>query len=83
AQLRSTTDTNQQRAIAVGPGSATFNGFNFSVESVLSDNRGQFLDGLASAADRMGSLTLVALFLPLVAAAGALGGFQLRINEYQ
>ncbi|HVL04434.1 MAG TPA: hypothetical protein VM388_00475 [Acidimicrobiales bacterium] len=83
AQLRSTADANQQRAIAVGPGSATFNGFNFSVESVLSDNRSQFLDGLASAADRMGSLTLGALFLPLLAAAGALGGFQLRINEYQ
>ncbi|HET7719886.1 MAG TPA: hypothetical protein VFK43_07970, partial [Acidimicrobiales bacterium] len=83
AQLRATADPAQQRAIAVGPGSATFNGFNFSVESVLSDNRSQFLDGLASAADRVGSLTLVALFLPLLAAAGALGGFQLRINEYQ
>jgi hypothetical protein len=52
------------------------------VESVLSDNRDQFLDGLASAARRLRSLTLVALLLPLVAAAGALGGFQLRINEY-
>ena len=83
AQLRATADANQQRAIAVGPGSATFNGFNFSVESVLSDNRSQFLDGLAAAADRMGNLTLGALFLPLIAAAGALGGFQLRINEYQ
>lgn len=82
-QLRATADPAQQRTIAVGPGSATFNGFNFSVESVLSDNRSQFLDGLASAADRVGSLTLVALFLPLLAAFGALGGFQLRINEYQ
>jgi hypothetical protein len=81
-QLRATTDAAQARAVAVGPASATFNGFNFSVESVLSDNRSQFLDGLASAADRVGSLTLVALLLPLVAAAGALGGFQLRINEY-
>ncbi|MDP1805304.1 MAG: hypothetical protein Q8K72_09075, partial [Acidimicrobiales bacterium] len=82
-QLRATADPAQQRTIAVGPGSATFNGFNFSVESVLSDNRSQFLDGLASAADRVGNLTLVALFLPLLAAFGALGGFQLRINEYQ
>lgn len=82
AQLRATTDAAQARALAVGPGSATFNGFNFSVESVLSDNRDQFLDGLASAARRLRSLTLVALLLPLVAAAGALGGFQLRINEY-
>jgi hypothetical protein len=81
-QLRATTDAAQARAIAVGPASATFNGFNFSVESVLSDNRSQFLDGLVSAADRVGTLTLVALLLPLLAAAGALGGFQLRINEY-
>ena len=81
-QLRATTDVAQARAVAVGPASATFNGFNFSVESVLSDNRSQFLEGLASAADRLGSLTLIALLLPLVAAAGALGGFQLRINEY-
>lgn len=82
AQLRATTDAAQARAVAVGPASATFNGFNFSVESVLSDNRDQFIEGLASAARRLGSLSLVALFLPLVAAAAALGGLQLRINEY-
>jgi hypothetical protein len=82
AQLRSITNVDQQRAVFVGPTSATFNGFNFSVESVLGDNRDQFLDGLASAADRLGSLTLVALFLPLLAALGALCGFQLRLNEY-
>jgi hypothetical protein len=82
AQLRSITYVDQQRAVFVGPTSATFNGFNFSVESVLGDNRDQFLDGLASAADRLGSLTLVALFLPLLAALGALFGFQLRLNEY-
>ncbi len=81
-QLRSTADAAQARALAVGPGSATFNGFNFSVESVLSDNRDQFLEGLASATDRLRSLDLVALFLPLLAALGALGGFQLRLNEY-
>jgi hypothetical protein len=81
AQLRSITNVDQQRAVFVGPTSATFNGFNFSVESVLGDNRDQFLDGLASAADRLGSLTLVALFLPLLAALGALFGFQLRLNE--
>ena len=82
AQLRATSDATQARAIAVGPASATFNGFNFSVESVLSDNRDQFLDGLASAARRLRSLTLVALLVPLVAALGALGGFELRIHEY-
>jgi hypothetical protein len=82
AQLRATADAAQARALAVGPGSATFNGFNFSVESVLSDNRDQFLEGLASATDRLDYLTLLALFLPLTAALGALGGLQLRLNEY-
>jgi hypothetical protein len=82
AQLRATVDPAQARALAVGPASATFNGFNFSVESVLSDNRGQFLDGLASAANRLGALTLIALLVPIVAALGALGGLQLRLNEY-
>lgn len=81
-QLRSVTNADQQRAVFVGPVSATFNGFNFSVEAVLSDNRDQFFAGLASAGDRLGSLTLVALFLPLLAALGALFGFQLRLNEY-
>ncbi|HEX2047944.1 MAG TPA: hypothetical protein VHF27_09275 [Acidimicrobiales bacterium] len=83
AQLRTTADAAQARSIAVGPGSATFNGFNFSVESVLSDNRDQFLEGLASATDRLRSLNLVALFLPLLAVLVALGGFQLRLNEYR
>ncbi len=82
AQLRTITDAAQARAVAVGPAAATFNGFNFSVESVLSDNRDQFLEGLASSADRLGYLTLIALLVPLVAALGALGGLQLRINEY-
>ena len=82
AQLRATADAAQARALAVGPGSATFNGFNFSVESVLSDNRDQFLEGLKSATDRLRYLSLVALFLPLAATVGALGGFHLRLNEY-
>ncbi|MGI8984879.1 MAG: hypothetical protein ACR2HM_10160 [Acidimicrobiales bacterium] len=82
AQVRAATDPEQQRAAFVGPVSATFNGFNFSVESVLSDNRDQFLDGLASATDRLGTVSLAALLLPLLAALGALAGFQLRLNEY-
>jgi hypothetical protein len=82
AQLRAVTNADQQRAVFVGPVSATFNGFNFSVESVLSDNRDQFLEGLASAGDRLGNLTLAALLAPLLAALGALFGFQLRLKEY-
>ena len=33
------------RRLATGDVSSTFNGFNFSVESVLCDNRAQFLAG--------------------------------------
>lgn len=83
AQLGTTGDANARRAIAVGPGSSTFNGFNFSVESVLGDNRAQFLGGLEDAADRLRFLPAITLFLPLGAAAAALLGFQLRINEYR
>ncbi len=83
ADLTSTSDATQRRAIAVGPSSAAFNGFNFSVESVLGDNRTQFLGGLEDASRRLGGLTAVTLLLPLAAAAAALAGFQLRINEYR
>ena len=83
AEMRAAADADARRAIAVGPGSSTFNGFNFSVESVLSDNRSQFLGGLQDAGDRLRFLPVVALLLPLGAAAAALLGFQLRINEYR
>ena len=42
----------EARAIAVGRSNAEFNGFNFSVEAVLGQSRGQFLAGLETAADR-------------------------------
>lgn len=71
------------RTIAVGPASATFNGFNFSVESVLAENRSQFLDAIARADDRTSALSTITLVLPLLAAAAALAGLQIRINEYR
>ena len=73
----------QARALAVGPVSSTFNGFNFSVESVLAQNRDQFLEGVAAADDRAGGVAIVTILLPLVAMLAALGGFQVRINEYR
>jgi hypothetical protein len=82
-QLSATPDANARRAIAVGPGSSAFNGFNFSVESVLGDNRAQFLGGLQDAADRLRYLPAITLLLPLGAMVIALLGFQLRINEYR
>jgi CHASE3 domain sensor protein len=82
-EITSTTDPARRRAIAVGPSSAAFNGFNFSVESVLGDNRSQFLGGMDDAAQRLGGLTAITLLVPLGAAAAAMLGFRLRIAEYQ
>ncbi|MEM7287364.1 MAG: hypothetical protein AAF480_13510, partial [Actinomycetota bacterium] len=70
-------------AAAIGPGNADFNGFNTSVESVLSDNRTQFADGLANADDRLRLLVPGMILLPLLAALLALWGWQLRITEYR
>ena len=81
-QLRATTG-DPARAIAVGPASSTFNGFNFSVESVLADNRDQFLTAIADAEAKTSWLSSVTLLLPLLAALAALGGLQVRINEYR
>lgn len=81
--LRSAPTPEQRRAVAVGPGSSSFNGFNFTLESVLGDNRDQFLEALDRSARALGGLTLMALALPLLAAGAALSGYQLRINEYR
>lgn len=63
--------------------SAAFNGFAFTVEGILADNTDQFTAGLEAATDRTAGLLFAALILPLAAAALALWGFQLRINEYR
>ena len=82
-QMRGAPSPEAARGIAVAAGSSTFNGFNFSLESVLGDNRSQFLDALDGSADALRGLTLLTLLLPVLAAAAALLGYQLRINEYR
>ena len=82
-ELRSAPSLDAGRAIAVGPASSTFNGVNFSLEAVLGDNEGQFLGALDASARALRGLALLALVLPLAAAAAALVGFQVRINEYR
>ena len=81
--LRAAPTPDAGRVIAVDAGSSTFNGFNFSLESVLGDNRTQFLDALDRSSDALRGLTLLALVLPVLAALAALLGYQLRINEYR
>ena len=70
-------------AIATGRANADFNGFNFSTESILGQNRDQFLRGLDTAADRTSGVPAAVLLLLLGALAASLLGFQLRINEYR
>jgi hypothetical protein len=81
--LRSAPDPVAARAIAVGRSNAEFNGFNFSVEAVLGQSRGQFLAGLETAADRTSRLPTAALLLVLGALVTSLWGFQLRIDDYR
>lgn len=68
--------------LAIGPGNADFNGFNTAVESVLSDNRAQFTDGLTDAREHLAWLRLAMVAIPALAAAAAVWGYQLRIREY-
>ena len=83
AALRAAPNQAAATAIAVGQANSDFSGFNFSVESILGQNRGQFLDGLASAANRTTRLPLGVLLLLVAALAAAFWGFQLRINDYR
>ncbi len=83
SRLRGARDAAAARAVAVGPANADFNGFNFSVQSVLGQNRGQFLAGLGEAAGRTGRLPPAVLLLLVGALATMFWGFQLRINDYR
>ncbi|MGI8807311.1 MAG: hypothetical protein ACR2KK_05635 [Acidimicrobiales bacterium] len=81
--LRAAPNPAAATAIAVGPASADFNGFNFSMQSILGQNRGQFLDGLGTAADRTSRLPTGVLLLLLGAIGAMFWGYQLRINDYR
>jgi CHASE3 domain sensor protein len=85
AQIGSDLDggrTAEATARSIGDGNRDFNGFNTAVESVLSDNRDQFLDAAASARSRLDWLRLGSILLPILAALLVLWGWQVRINEY-
>lgn len=71
------------KAIAVGAANADFNGFNFSVESIVGQNRDQFLHGLTIATTDAARVPTAVLLLLLSAVAVSLWGFQLRINDYR
>lgn len=83
ATLRAAPNAAAAKTVAVGPANSDFNGFNFSIQSILGQNRGQFLAGLGSAADGTSPLPLTVLLLLLGALATMFWGFQLRINDYR
>ncbi|GAC1371596.1 MAG: hypothetical protein NVSMB32_15700 [Actinomycetota bacterium] len=82
ALLRAAPTPAAAQAIAVGQANADFNGVNFSVESILGQNRGQFLDGLTSAANRTANVPTGVTLVLLAAVATMLWGYQLRIDDY-
>ncbi len=71
------------RRLATNEGNGTFNGFNLAVETFLADNRRQFEAHLDAARDRLRALEPGMIVLPLLAAALALWGIQIRWNEYR
>ena len=83
AAVRAAPDQASARTIATGPANADFNGFNFSIEAILGQNRDQFLAGLASAAAATSGVSAAVLLLVLGAVFASLVGFQVRINEYR
>ena len=70
-------------AEAIAQSGAAFNGFNFSVESLLGQNRAQFLDGLDEASDTTKGVPVTLLVLLGVGVLAMFWGFQLRIDDYR
>lgn len=76
-------DVETANAIATGPGTAAFNGFNTAVESVLAQNQTQFVDAVNEADDLLRYVRLVIPLATLIAALLAWWGFSQRIRDYQ
>ena len=76
-------DQGQAIASFQGGGLSTFNGLNTSIESVLSDNRTQFTDGVDTAADSVGLVPWLTIVLPAIAVVAIVLGVQRRLADYQ
>lgn len=66
-----------------GEGLSTFNGLNTAIESALSDNRSQFLDGSIEASNAVGNTPFLTIILPVVAALFIMLAIQRRLGEYR
>ncbi len=76
---------NQTAAVALfqGDGLSTFNGLNTAIESALSDNRSQFLDGVDEASQAVSTTPFLTIILPVLAALATLLAIQRRLGEYR
>ena len=75
--------TDEAVALFQGEGLSTFNGLNTAIESALSDNRSQFLDGVAQAANAVGNTPYLTIVLPVLAAGAVMLAIQRRLGEYR
>ncbi len=66
-----------------GQGLSTFNGLNTAIESALSDNRTQFLDGSIEASNAVGNTPYLTIILPVLAALFIMLAIQRRLGEYR
>ncbi len=66
-----------------GEGLSTFNGVNTAIESVLSDNRTQFTDGVTLARSAVERLPWICLLLAVLAGVLSIVGFQQRLGDYR
>jgi hypothetical protein len=66
-----------------GQGLSSFNGVNTTIESVLSDNREQFANGVAEAAGADRWLPVYSIVLPVLSVIGVLYGVLRRLGDYR
>ncbi len=76
-------DTSAAVGLLQGQALTDFNGFNTAIDSSLSDNRTQFLDGVSAARRVVDILPWVVLALGVVAALLAVAGIQQRRQDYR
>ncbi len=75
----------QEGAVALfqGEGLSNFNGLNTAIESVLSDNRSQFITGVDTASGAVGTTPYLMIGGPVLAALLIMLAIQRRLGEYR
>ena len=70
-------------ALFQGEGLSTFNGLNTAIESVLSDNRSQFISGVDTASTAVSYTPFLSIIGPFLAALLIIWAIQRRLGEYR